>query len=158
MKYDRKNTICIKYYTWEPRKLYNQTVLNLEMCLKQYLGNGNFWNTHDTELIAGLSDQQRWLFCWTDAVFGVLGHRSTRLFRRLSPYSEWSLSSVPWNLVSFPPKHFQFIHEGKIWPGVCCEGKGWFNMFWLSTVVLYLTYCGLVIPYNDIDLDQHWLR
>ena len=61
-------------------KLNNQTVLNLEMCLKQY---GNFWNTHDTELIAGLSDQQRWLFCWTDAVFGGLGHRSTRLFRRL---------------------------------------------------------------------------
>ena len=78
-----KKTVCIKYYSWEPWKLNHLTVLNFEMCLGQYLqylGSGNFQNT---ELIAGLSDQQRQLFCWTDAVFAGLGHRSTRLFRRL---------------------------------------------------------------------------
>ena len=36
-----------------------------------------------TEVIAGLSDQHGQLFCWTDAVFAGLGHRSGRLFRRL---------------------------------------------------------------------------
>ena len=70
--------------TWNTTEnLNHQTVLNFEtcfMCLEQYLGNVNFQNT---ELIAGLSDQQRQLFCWTGAVFAGLGHRSTRLFRRL---------------------------------------------------------------------------
>ena len=70
--------------TWNTTEnLNHQTVLNFEtcfMCLELYLGNVNFQNT---ELIAGLSDQQRQLFCWTDAVFAGLGHRSTRLFRRL---------------------------------------------------------------------------
>ena len=41
------------------------------------------WILRKTELIAGLSDHHRQVFCWTDAVFVVLGHRSTRLFRRL---------------------------------------------------------------------------
>ena len=62
--------------------------MNLETCLEQYLGNGNFQNT---ELIAVLSDQQRQLFCWTDAradaVFAGLGHRSTRLFLRLHSWN-----------------------------------------------------------------------
>ena len=40
-------------------------------------------NFQKLELIAGLSDQHRQLFCWTDSVFAGLGHRSSGLFRRL---------------------------------------------------------------------------
>ena len=79
--WQKKNLFVLNTTVENHEKLNNWTVLNLEMCLEQYLGNGNFWNT---ELIAGLSDQQRQLFCWTDVVFGGLGHRSTRLFQRLN--------------------------------------------------------------------------
>ena len=51
------------------------------MSFEQYLGNVNL--KIKTELIAGLSDHHRQVFCWTDAVFAGLGHWSTRLFRRL---------------------------------------------------------------------------
>ena len=29
------------------------------------------------------------------------------------------------------------------------------GMHWLAT---HLTHCGLVTPYGDRDMDQHWLR
>ena len=61
--------------------LNDYAVLNFETCLEQYLGNVNF---QKPEPIAGLSDQHRQFFCWTDAVFAGLGHRSGGLFRRLT--------------------------------------------------------------------------
>ena len=27
----------------------------------------------------------------------------------------------------------------------------------LSCPIIFVTHCGLVTPYNDIDLGQHWL-
>ena len=78
MKYNRKNSI--KYYTREPWESKSLNNFEFETCLEQYLGNGNF---QKPELIAGLSDQLRQPFCWTDAVFAGLGHRSSGLFRRL---------------------------------------------------------------------------
>ena len=67
--------------------LNHLTVLNFETCLEQYFGNGNF---PKPELIAGLSDHHRQLFCRTDAVFAGLGHWSSRL--------PWEKNWPPWLL------------------------------------------------------------
>ena len=53
-------------------------------------------NFQKPELIAGLSDQHRQLFCWTEAVFAGLGHRSGGLFRRLI-YIRTALEGI-WNM------------------------------------------------------------
>ena len=86
MKYSRKRKqfILNTTNTLEIHENLNHlTVLNFETYLEQYLGNGN--HLKKTELIAGLSDQHKQFFCWTDAVFADLGHRwrSGRLFRRI---------------------------------------------------------------------------
>ena len=67
------------------------------MCLKQVFRQCEF---PKPELIASLSDQHRQVFCWTDAVFAGLGHRSTRLFRRLQ---HWYQSFLIDSMVSADP-------------------------------------------------------
>ena len=57
-----------------------QLFWTLKRVWNNIFGNGNF---QKTELIAGLSDQHRLLFCRTDALFAGLGRQSIRLFQRL---------------------------------------------------------------------------
>ena len=123
--------------------LNDYAVLNFETCWEQYLGNVNF---QKPELIAGLSDQHRQFFCWTDAVFAGLGHRSGGLFRRLQQ-------------LQYPPQPLchSFEHIQTLWRQwhMAMSGHPIYHFEWLRQLFILLWASNIVLAGFMPALGRH---
>ena len=132
-----KNPVLSKCCTWEQWKSNSLNSLELR--------NRNV-NFRKLELIGGLSDQQRQLLCWTDAVFASLGLRSSGLFRRLS------LAVLLISLtVTLPPTL-------GLWSSLAGDSGQTGGFHWLQQVTKHIEACTKWLPFWRWHFQMHILN